>query len=174
MNKDSEHIVRTEDATDTRQILIVPYMWIGDFVRGHRRGAGSQEVGPIAYLSMGHLDLCVRWSIHARREVWHHLGPAVRPTGTARQWDPGGAAERAKLRHRAILPRHEIGACADARGDPGAVGFVRREIGLINRWRWGEKALPRFIDKNAALALPDGDPLPPESPVPQLSVPPKR
>ena len=25
--------------------------------------------------------------------------------------------------------------------------------------RWGEKALPRFIDKNAALALPDGEPV---------------
>ena len=24
-----------EDAADTRPILIVPYMWIGDFVRGH-------------------------------------------------------------------------------------------------------------------------------------------
>ena len=32
-------------------------------------------------------------------------------------------------------------------------------------------ALPRFIDKNAALALPDGAPLPPEWPVPQLNVP---
>jgi heptosyltransferase-2 len=36
--------------------------------------------------------------------------------------------------------------------------------------RWGEKALPRFIDKNAALALPDGAPLPPEWPAPQLRV----
>jgi heptosyltransferase-2 len=49
------------------------------------------------------------------------------------------------------------------------VGEAR--FGLINRWRWGEKALPRFIDKNAALALPDGAPLPPEWPVPQLRVP---
>lgn len=35
----------------------------------------------------------------------------------------------------------------------------------------GEKKLPRFIDKNAALAQPDGAPLPPEWPVPQLRVP---
>jgi heptosyltransferase II len=42
---------------------------------------------------------------------------------------------------------------------------------LINQWRWGERALPRFIDKNAALALPDGAPLPGEWPVPQLRVP---
>src|SRR5260370_31674698 len=35
MNIDSEHIAQTGDPDDTRQILIVPYMWIGDFVRGH-------------------------------------------------------------------------------------------------------------------------------------------
>jgi heptosyltransferase II len=52
------------------------------------------------------------------------------------------------------------------------VGFVgEARFGLINRWRWGEKALPRFIDKNAALALPDKAPLPPQWPVPQLTVP---
>src|SRR6516225_6429914 len=32
--------------------------------------------------------------------------------------------------------------------------------------------MPRFIDKNASLALPEGMPLPPEWPVPQLRVPP--
>ena len=57
-------------------------------------------------------------------------------------------------------------------GIPERVGFFgEARFGLINRMRWGEKALPRFIDKNAALALPDGAPLPPEWPVPQLSVP---
>ena len=35
MNIDSDHSVTLEDAEDTRPILIVPYMWIGDFVRGH-------------------------------------------------------------------------------------------------------------------------------------------
>src|ERR1700759_4970351 len=34
MNSNSLH-QRAEDAGDTRPILIVPYMWIGDFVRGH-------------------------------------------------------------------------------------------------------------------------------------------
>src|SRR6202171_6190925 len=39
MNQDSiqESIegIAVEDAADTRPILVVPYMWIGDFVRGH-------------------------------------------------------------------------------------------------------------------------------------------
>src|ERR1700754_3497038 len=34
MNIDSTYTM-TEDTADTRPILIVPYMWIGDFVRGH-------------------------------------------------------------------------------------------------------------------------------------------
>src|SRR6476619_7559413 len=35
MNEDSIYGISIEDAADTRPILIVPYMWIGDFVRGH-------------------------------------------------------------------------------------------------------------------------------------------
>src|ERR1700761_5836861 len=35
MNIDSDHSVAVEDANDTRPILVVPYIWIGDFVRGH-------------------------------------------------------------------------------------------------------------------------------------------
>ena len=56
-------------------------------------------------------------------------------------------------------------------GIPERIGFVgEARFGLVNSWRWGERALPRFIDKNAALALPDGAPLPPEWPVPELRV----
>src|SRR3979411_2548210 len=35
MNTDSANIAKMRDLDDTRPILIVPYMWIGDFVRGH-------------------------------------------------------------------------------------------------------------------------------------------
>ena len=35
MDQDSDHFVTRRILTDTRPILIVPYMWIGDFVRGH-------------------------------------------------------------------------------------------------------------------------------------------
>src|SRR5207302_11264659 len=34
MNINSPHGIM-EDLSDTRPILIIPYMWIGDFVRGH-------------------------------------------------------------------------------------------------------------------------------------------
>jgi heptosyltransferase-2 len=74
-----------------------------------------------------------------------------------------------------VLPRTWKSAIAPAlAGIPERVGFVgEARFGVINRARWGEKALPRFIDKNAALALPDKAPLPPEWPVPQLVVPPE-
>ena len=91
----------------------------------------------------------------------------------AKQW--GLAAE---LRARGygtalVLPRTWKAAIAPTlAGIPERVGFFgEARFGLINRMRWGEKALPRFIDKNAALALPAGAPLPPEWPVPQLVVP---
>src|SRR6201998_174013 len=35
MNNDSNYTVTAEDRDDTRPILIVPYMWIGAFGRGH-------------------------------------------------------------------------------------------------------------------------------------------
>src|ERR1700676_4549986 len=35
MNIDSSVEIEIEDAADTRPILVIPYMWIGDFVRGH-------------------------------------------------------------------------------------------------------------------------------------------
>src|ERR1700742_2325491 len=34
MNVDSRHTGSTEEADDTSPILVVPYTWIGDFVRG--------------------------------------------------------------------------------------------------------------------------------------------
>src|SRR6201986_1754659 len=35
MNLQSPYQAPAVDAEDTRPILVVPYMWIGDFVRGH-------------------------------------------------------------------------------------------------------------------------------------------
>src|ERR1700761_6967637 len=35
MNINSQFSGEVEDPEDTRPILIIPYMWVGDFVRGH-------------------------------------------------------------------------------------------------------------------------------------------
>ena len=163
-----------EDPDDTRPILIVPYMWIGDFVRGHTVVRVLKQRWPNRPVDLLVTSLCaplVDYMPGVRAGIVWDL-PRGR-LAVARQW---GLAEQLRARGYGtalVLPRTWKSAIAPAlAGIPERVGFVgEARFGLINRWRWGEKALPRFIDKNAALALPDGAPLPAEWPVPQLRVP---
>ncbi len=164
-----------EDSSDTRPILIIPYMWIGDFVRGHTVVRVLNERWPNRPVDLLTTSLCaplVDYMPGVRSGIISDL-PRSR-LAVARQW-----ALAAQLRARGygtalVLPRTWKSAIAPVlAGIPERVGFVgEARFGMLNRWRWGEKALPRFIDKNAALALPDGAPLPAEWPVPQLQVPP--
>jgi heptosyltransferase-2 len=174
MNIDSINGIETEDLGDTRPILIVPYMWIGDFVRGHTVVRVLKKRWPNRPVDLLVTSLCaplVDYMPGVRSGIVSDL-PRGR-LAVARQ--RGLAAE---LRARGygtalVLPRTWKSAIAPAlAGIPERVGFFgEARFGLINRMRWGEKALPRFIDKNAAIALPDGAKLPPEWPVPQLRVP---
>jgi len=174
MNIDSEYIVAVEDAADTRPILIIPYMWIGDFVRGHSVVRVLNQRWPNRPVDLITTTLCaplIDYMPGVRAGIVSDL-PRSR-LAVAKQW---GLARQFRARDYGtaiVLPRTWKSAIAPAlAGIPERVGFVgEARFGLINRWRWGEKALPRFIDKNAALALPDGAVLPPEWPVPQLNVP---
>ena len=57
-------------------------------------------------------------------------------------------------------------------GIPERTGFVgEARFGLLNDLRWGERKLPRMIDRCGALALPRGAALPTDWPVPELEVP---
>jgi heptosyltransferase-2 len=163
-----------EDSSDTRPILIIPYMWIGDFVRGHTVVRVLKQRWPNRPVDLLTTSLCaplVDYMPGVRSGIVRDL-PRSR-LAIAKQW-----ALAAELRARGyatalVLPRTWKSTIAPAlAGIPERVGFVgEARFGMINHWRWGEKALPRFIDKNAALALPDGAPLPAEWPVPQLKVP---
>jgi len=162
------------DPADTRPILIVPYMWIGDFVRGHtvvRVLNGRWPNRPVDLLTTSLCAPLVDYMPGVRKGILADLPRSRLAVGKQQ-------ALAAELRERGygtalVLPRTWKSAIAPAlAGIPERVGFVGEfRFGLINQWRWGEKALPRFIDKNAALALPDGAALPPEWPVPQLRVP---
>jgi heptosyltransferase-2 len=174
MNQDSSYQIAVEDAADTRPILIVPYMWIGDFVRGHTVVRVLKQRWPNRPVDLLVTSQCaplVDYMPGVRAGIVWDL--PRRRLAVAKQF--GLAAQlRAKNYGTAlVLPRTWKSAIAPAlAGIPERVGFVgEARFGLINRWRWGEKRLPRFIDKNAALALPNGAPLPPEWPVPQLVVP---
>ncbi|MGJ4947796.1 lipopolysaccharide heptosyltransferase II [Bradyrhizobium sp. HKCCYLS20291] len=162
------------DIDDTSPILIIPYMWIGDFVRGHTVVRVLKERWPNRPVDLLVTSLCaplVDYMPGVRSGIVWDL-PRSR-LALAKQWHLASMLRERHYRTALVMPRTWKSALAPALAAiPERVGFVGEiRFGLLNRWRWGEKALPRFIDKNAALALPDGAPLPPEWPVPQLRVP---
>ena len=173
MNKDSDHSVAVEDAGDVRPILIIPYMWIGDFVRGHSVVRVLNQRFPNRPVDLLATTLCaplLDYMPGVRAGIVWDL-----PRGRLALDKQRGLAALLKQRNYAtalVLPRTWKSAIAPAlAGIPERIGFVgEARFGLINKWRWGERRLPRFLDKNAALALPDGAKLPPEWPVPQLRV----
>src|ERR1700730_10069068 len=174
MNIDSSHVGNAGDRDDTRPILIVPYMWIGDFVRGHTVVRVLKQRWPNRPVDMLTTSLCaplVDYMPGVRSGlVWD---PPRSRLALAQQWELARRLRAGNYSTTLVMPRTWKSAIAPAlAGIPERVGFVgEARFGLLNQWRWGEKALPRLIDKNAALALPDGAPLPAEWPVPQLRVP---
>jgi heptosyltransferase II len=171
MNINSQHTGPIQDIDDTSPILIVPYMWIGDFVRGHTVVRVLRQRWPNRPVDLLTTSLCaplIDYMPGVRAGIVWDLPRSRLAVG--RQWALAALLRSRGYRTALILPRTWKSAIAPAlAGIPERVGFVgEARFGLVNRLRWGEKALPRFIDKNAALALPDGAPLPGEWPVPQL------
>src|ERR1700722_8344755 len=174
MNYNSIHVAETGDRDDTRPLLIVPYMWIGDIVRGHTVVRDLKQRWPNRPVDMLTTSLCaplVDYMPGVRSGLVWDL-PRSR-LALAQQWELARRLRAGNYSTALVMPRTWKSAIAPAlAGIPERVGFVgEARFGLLNQWRWGEKALPRLIDKNAALALPDGAPLPAEWPVPQLRVP---
>jgi heptosyltransferase-2 len=175
MNINSNFSEQAVDDDDTSPILIIPYMWIGDFVRGHTVVRVLKERWPNRPVDLLVATLCaplVDYMPGVRAGIVWDL-PRSR-LALAKQWGLAALLRERQYRTALVMPRTWKAAIAPTlAGIPERVGFVGEfRFGLINRWRWGERKLPRFIDKNAALAQPAGAPLPPEWPVPQLRVPP--
>jgi heptosyltransferase-2 len=173
MNIDSENQTQT-DADDVSPILIVPYMWLGDFVRGHTVVRVLKQRWPNRPVDLLATSLCaplVDYMPGVRSAIVCDL-PRSR-LAVAKQWKLAAQLRAGGYETALVLPRTWKSAIAPAlAGIPERIGFVgEARFGLINHWRWGEKALPRFIDKNAALALREGIKVPSEWPVPQLRVP---
>src|SRR3954467_3229723 len=166
---------QAEDADDTRPILVVPYMWIGDFVRGHTVVRVLKQRWPNRPVDLLVTSLCaplVDYLPGVRSGIVWDL-----PRGRLAMAKQTGLAAELRARNYGtalVLPRTWKAAIAPVlAGIPERVGFFgEARFGLINRMRWDEKALPRFSEKKAALPRPEGAALPPEWPVPQLSVPP--
>lgn len=176
MNLDSKEMNIATEPDETGPILIIPYMWIGDFVRGHTVVRVLKERWPNRPVDFLTTSLCaplIDYMPGVRAGVVWNL-PRSR-LALAQQWRLAAVLRERHYQTVLIMPRTWKSAIAPAlAGIPERVGFVGEfRFGLLNRWRWGERALPRLIDKNAALALPEGAPRPPEWPVPQLRVPPE-
>ncbi|UGV25902.1 lipopolysaccharide heptosyltransferase II [Rhodopseudomonas boonkerdii] len=164
----------TVDAEDIRPILIVPYMWIGDFVRGHtvvRVLKQRWPNRPIDLLVTKLVAPLVDYMPGVRSGIVWDL-----PRGQlalAKQWELAALMRERNYGTALIMPRTWKSALAPAlAGIPERIGFVGEvRFGLLNDWRWGEKKLTRMIDRKCALALPPGTELPAEWPVPDFRVP---
>jgi lipopolysaccharide heptosyltransferase II len=155
-------------------ILIVPYMWIGDFVRCHSVVKLLRARWPRRPVDMLTTSLCaplLDYMPGLRRGIVCDLPRGRLPLGEYRALAKRLRAE--SYGTALIMLRTWKSALAPLlAGIPERVGFVGEgRFFLINDLRWGERKLPRMIDRCAALALPKGAPLPAEWPLPELAVP---
>jgi heptosyltransferase-2 len=174
MNSNSNDGRTADGRTDGRPILLVPYMWIGDFVRCHtvvRLLRARFPDSPIDVLTtaivaplldyMPGVRKGIVWDLPRKRLAFAQhraLAARLRPEGYGRAL---------------VMPRTWKSALAPwLAGIPERTGFAgESRFVLLNDVRWGERALPRMVDRCAALALPTGATLPTEYPLPQLEVP---
>ena len=159
---------------DARPILIVPYMWIGDFVRCHSVVKVLKSRWPDRPVDVLTTALCrplADYMPGLRQAIPGDL-PRSRIALSAQR----DLADRLRANGYGlalIMPRTWKAALAPfLAGIPQRVGFVgEARFGLLSAWRWGERRLPRMVDRCAALALPEGAPLPAQWPLPELVVP---
>jgi len=158
---------------DTSPILLVPYMWIGDFVRCHSVVKLLRQRFPRRPIDVLATKLCAPLTDYmpgVRQAMVADL-PRNR-LGLAQQM-----ALARRLKHEGygtalIMPRTWKSALAPYfAGIPERTGFVgEARFFLLNDLRHGERKLPRMIDRCAALALPAGAQLPSDWPLPELQV----
>lgn len=157
-----------------RPVLIVPYVWIGDFVRCHSVVRLLRAIAPERPVDMVSSSLCAPLADYmpgVRRAIVADL--PRRRLGVARQWELAGKLRAGRYGQALIMSRKWKAALAPfLAGIPLRTGFFGEvRIGLLNDLRPGERKLPRMIDQMGALALPKGATLPAEWPLPALEVP---
>jgi heptosyltransferase II len=164
---------RVEAAADAAPILLVPYMWIGDFVRCHSVVQLLRVRFPARPIDILSTKLCAPLADYMpglRRAIVEDL-----PRGRFAFTQQARLAKR--LRHEGygtalIMPRTWKSTLAPFfAGIPERTGFFGElRFILLNDLRFGERKLPRMVDRCASLALPRGAELPRQWPAPQLRV----
>jgi heptosyltransferase II len=171
MNKNS--ILQSRAERDDRPILIVPYMWVGDFVRCHsvvtllRQRFPDRPVDVLATTNCAPL---ADYMPGVRRAIIFDL-----PRSRIALSNQRALAERLRREgygSALVMPRTWKSALAPyLAGIPERIGFFgEARLFLLNDVRFGERKLPRMVDRCAALALPRHAALPSAWPKPALNV----
>lgn len=163
------------DSTSTgKPVLIVPYVWIGDFVRCHSVVKLLRAQIPERPVDIVSSALCAPLADYmpgVRRAIVMDL-----PRGRlafAQQQKLANLLRQADYGQALVMSRKWKAALAPwLAGIPLRTGFAGEcRFGLLNDVRFGERKLPRMIDRMGALALPKDASLPGEWPLPELKVP---
>jgi heptosyltransferase-2 len=174
VNMDSLQSQSRSPALDRRPFLIVPYMWIGDFVRCHsvvKLLKARHPARPVDLLSTTLCAPLADYMPQVRQAIVVDLPRKRLPLGEHKAL--ADRLRREGYGTALIMPRTWKAALAPfLAGIPERVGWVGEwRLGLINDLRWGEKKRPRMVDQCAALALPADAPQPEQWPLPELRVP---
>jgi heptosyltransferase-2 len=157
-----------------KPVLIVPYVWIGDFVRCHSvvKLLQAQTLGrPVDIVSSTLCAPLADYMPGIRRVIVADL--PRRRLGIARQRELAAKLRAGDYGQALVMSRKWKAALAPwLAGIPVRTGFAGEvRIGLINDMRYGESQLPRMIDQMGALALAKSASLPAEWPLPELKMP---
>lgn len=168
-----DRLQRATDRHETSPILLVPYMWIGDFVRCHSVVRVLKDRWPNRPIDVLTTPLCaplLDYMPGVRSGIISDL-----PRGRIALDRQRALADRLRSENYGtslVMPRTWKGALAPAlAGIPERTGFIGEfRFGLLNDWRRGERRLQRMVDCLCALALPSATELPMDWPEPQLVI----
>jgi heptosyltransferase-2 len=165
--------VKMNQGSDHRPVLIVPFVWIGDFVRCHSVVRLLKAEAPERPVDMVSSTLCAPIADYMPgvRKVLISDQPRGQ-LGWAIHRDLAARLRREGYGQALVMSRKWKAALAPwLAGIPVRTGFAgEARFGLVNDMRWGERRLPRMIDQMGALALPKAAALPSEWPLPELKV----
>ncbi|HZP76242.1 MAG TPA: lipopolysaccharide heptosyltransferase II [Pseudolabrys sp.] len=162
-----------EDGAGEQPVLLIPYVWIGDFVRCHSVVTLLRAQAPDRPVDVLSSTLCAPLADYmpgVRKTIICDL--PRRRLGLRQQKALADRLRAEGYARALVMPRKWKAALAPfLAGIPERVGFVgEARFGLVNDLRWGEFKLPRMIDRCGALALPKDAALPPDWPKPELVV----
>jgi heptosyltransferase-2 len=146
-------------------------MWIGDFVRCHTVVKLLKQrfpSRPIDVLTTAMASPLLDYMPGVRKGIIVDL--PRRRIALAQHRALARRLRREGYGQALVMPRTWKSALAlYFAGIPRRTGFVGEgRIGLINDLRWGERRLPRMVERCAVLALPKGESWPAEWPLPEL------